>query len=82
MEASNDYNEATTKAEPVKAISKSGYLVKVMHKKKELDIVFVEQLFSYQVYDATEEILLNTMVEFIGIYYDHGVVKADSAPSV
>jgi hypothetical protein len=33
-----------------------------------------------KVYDTTEEILLNTMVEFIGIYYDHTVVKADSLP--
>lgn len=34
MEASNDNNEATAKAEPVKTISKSGYLVKVMDKKR------------------------------------------------
>ncbi len=46
MEASNDNNEATVKAEPVKTISKSGYLVKVTDK-KELDRVFIEQLFSY-----------------------------------
>ena len=35
-----------------------------------------------KVYDTTEDILLNTMVEFIGIYYDHTVVKADSLPPV
>ncbi|UJR37826.1 hypothetical protein I4U23_030516 [Adineta vaga] len=34
-----------------------------------------------KVYDTTDDILLNTMVEFIGIYYDHGVVKADSLQS-
>ncbi len=33
MEASNDNNEAPAKAEPVKTISKPGYLVKVMDKK-------------------------------------------------
>ncbi|CAF2517080.1 unnamed protein product [Rotaria sp. Silwood2] len=62
METSNDNNEATVKEEPVKATSKSNYMIKV--------------------YDTTEEILLNTMVEFIGIYYDHSVIKADSIQSV
>jgi hypothetical protein len=38
MEASNDNNEA--KAEPVKTISKSGYLVKVMDKKKRIRYSF------------------------------------------
>ncbi|CAF5085983.1 unnamed protein product, partial [Rotaria sp. Silwood1] len=35
-----------------------------------------------KVYDTTEEILLNTLVEFIGIYYDHSVIKADSIQSM
>ena len=30
-----------------------------------------------KVYDSAEEILLNTMVEFVGIFYDHPVIKAD-----
>lgn len=30
-----------------------------------------------KVYDSTDEILLNTIVEFVGIYYDHPVIKAD-----
>ncbi|CAF3570391.1 unnamed protein product [Adineta steineri] len=60
-ETNNDNSDTTAKAESVKPIAKSGYIVKV--------------------YDTTEEILLNTMVEFIGIYYDHGVVKADNIPT-
>lgn len=29
----------------------------------------------YQVYDSADDILLNTMIEFIGIYCDQPIVK-------
>ncbi|CAF1544531.1 unnamed protein product, partial [Adineta ricciae] len=61
METSSESSETTVKTEPVKAISKPEYIVKV--------------------YDSSDDILLNTIVEFIGIYYDHGVIKADSLQS-
>ncbi|CAF2145921.1 unnamed protein product [Rotaria magnacalcarata] len=31
-----------------------------------------------KVYDTADDMILNTMVEFIGIYYEHSVIKADS----
>ncbi len=65
-------NEELTKTEPMKTNLKSHYLVKVNLQWINSIILF------YQVYDTTEDILLNTMVEFIGIYYDHPVIKADN----